>query len=441
MHTPRPSRRHRGLALLAGLGLLVAGTPPAGSTERISLSASGAELSGNSTVPAMSAKGRYVAFASADGVVDDDDNGFFDVFVRDRKKGTVSLVSVASDGTTKGNGESSLPAVSPNGRLIAFSSGATGLVLGDTNAEFDIFVHDRIDGTTSRVSVSTEGAQGDDSSALCGLSSTGRYVVFSSFSTNLVPDDSNDNIDVFVRDRKTGTTTRASVSSDGTQGSAGSSGMAITPNGRYVAMITAAPDLVLGDSNGKLDVIVRDLKKGLTTRESVSSEGEQADDETDGLAPVQLSANGRFVAFASLATNLVGGDTNGLTDVFVRDRKKGLTTRVSVSSTGTQATGASNAPTISASGRFVAFISAATDLVDGDDNAKKDIFVHDRKKGLTVMASVSPAGAPGDTDSGAGFLIALSANGRLVAFDSDATNLVDDDENAKTDVFLRDLKK
>src|SRR6266404_4977766 len=239
------------------------------------------------------------------------------------------------------------------------------------------------------------------------------------------------------------TTERVSVTSGGTEGNGASLGSALSADGRFVAFDSAATDLVAGDTNGVSDVFVHDRQTGTTERVSVASGGAQGDGSSGliGFAfPPALSADGRFIAFISSATSLVAGDTNGATDVFVHDRQTGTTARVSVASGGTQANNVSSYPALSADGRFVAFQSDATNLVVDDTNGATDVFVHDRQTGATERVSVaSGGGTQGNGNSGGFFAFpALSADGRLVAFQSDATNLVAVDTNGATDVFVHD---
>jgi Tol biopolymer transport system component len=242
-----------------------------------------------------------------------------------------------------------------------------------------------------RVSVSTAGTQGDGASTYCAVSGDGRFVAFLSAADNLVAGDTNGHVDVFVRDRQLGTTERVSVSTAGAQADADCLGPAISADGRFVVFSSAATTLVPADTNGKLDVFVHDRQTGITERVSVSSAGVQGDNNS---AFPSISGDGRFVAFWSAATNLVSGDTNAHSDVFVHDRQTGVTERVSVSSAGVQADGDSLvSPAISADGRFVAFYSSATNLVPGDTNAQADVFVGDRQLGTTERVSVSSAGA------------------------------------------------
>src|SRR5204863_349490 len=222
---------------------------------------------------------------------------------------TTERVSVASDGTTEGNDASLGSALSADGRFVAFDSAATDLVAGDTNGVADVLVHDRQTGTTERVSVASGGGtQGNGNSggffSFPALSADGRLVAFQSDATNLVAGDTNGTTDVFVHDRQTGTTERVSVASGGTEGNGFSAGLALSADGRFVAFHSTATNLVAGDTNGKTDVFVHDRQTGTTERVSVDSDGTQGNGPSAGAA---LSADGGLVAFHGTATNLVAG--------------------------------------------------------------------------------------------------------------------------------------
>jgi Tol biopolymer transport system component len=431
------------LVLLTGLLVVPASLAPTasaatGATTRVSVATGGTQANNyNGSGPtAISADGRYVAFDSfASNLVagDTNGNGNWNVFVRDRVTGATTRVSVASDGT-QANGGSYDPVISADGRCVAFVSGASNLVAGDTNAKQDVFVRDRVTGATARVSVASDGTQANESNFGESISADGRYVAFYSVASNLVAGDTNGTSDVFVHDRVTGATTRVSVATGGAQADSfnDSGPSAISADGRYVAFESYASNLVAGDTNGQWDAFVRDRVTGATTRVSVASDGAQANN--DSSAPV-ISADGRFVAFYSVASNLVAGDTNGKKDVFVHDRVTGATTRVSVAIGGTQVNGDSVQPVTSADGRYVAFQSLASNLVAGDTNGTWDVFVHDRVTGATTRVSVATAGTQANGGSGGA---SISADGRYVAFGSDASNLVAGDTNARSDVFVRD---
>jgi Tol biopolymer transport system component len=358
-------------------------------------------------------------------------------------------VSVSSAGV-QADRDAYAVGLSGNGRLVLINAQATDLVPGDTNKRWDVFVHDRSNGKTERVSVSTGGDQARATrdpwggSIAGGISANGRYIVFQSDAPNLVAGDTNRVTDIFLHDRASGVTKRVSVGTHG-QANGASGWAAISATGRYVAFESAASNLVRRDTNRRVDVFVRDLATGKTSRVSVSSRGAQAACKgwCESTQP-SLSTDGRYVAFESSATNLVR-DTNKLADVFVRDRRTGRTERVSVTSKGKQAgadrtNNGSNAPSISGDGRYVAFHSADSNLVPGDTNRTFDIFVHDRKTAKTTRISVSSAGrqANGENVGAPSF----SADGRYVAFNSLATNLVpgDDKANDIMDVFVRDLR-
>jgi dipeptidyl aminopeptidase/acylaminoacyl peptidase len=309
----------------------------------------GNDFSGSASV---SADGRFVAFISAaSNLVPGDTNGVFDIFVRDLQTNTTTRASVASDGT-EANAESAFvgaPQISADGRFVAFESFASNLVPGDTNSTLDIFVHDQVTGQTTRPSVASDGTEGNGQSLVPAISGDGRLVAFWSIASNLVPGDTNSTSDIFVHDQQTGTTTRVSVASDGTQGDNTSESPSISTNGRFVAFESFASNLVPGDTNGAFDIFVRDLQTGTITRASLASDGSQGNSDSRNAS---ISGDGRFVAFHSFTTNLVPGDTNNQSDIFVNDRQTGTTTRASVASDGTEANSASNFPSISSDGRF-----------------------------------------------------------------------------------------
>lgn len=416
------------LVLLAAIGTVEA--QPA--TMRLSVGSTGGQGNGPSESPVISADGRWVAFAStATNLVADDTNGRRDVFVHDRQTGTTTRVSLATGGG-QGNHDSSGPAISADGRWVAFFSMASNLVTGDTNGYGDVFVHDRNSGTTTRVSLASGGMQGNGASYSPTISGDGRWVGFLSYASNLVPGDTNRRDDAFLRDRQTGSTTRVSLGVTGFQGNGDSYAISMSADARWIAFESAARDLVVGDSNGSEDIFVRDRLIGTTTRISVGPGGLQANSYS--FAPV-ITADGRHVAFWSYASNLVPGDTNGAPDVFVHDRQTGVTTRVSVGPGGIQGNGASQNPMIAADGRWVAFESEASTLVEGDTNGVSDAFVYDAVTGVTARVSVDGAGQEGRHASGRPV---LSADGRLIVFHSLAAHLVPDDTNGVSDAFVHD---
>jgi Tol biopolymer transport system component len=349
-----------------------------------------------------------------------------------RPASAIDLVSVGIHGTSA-NAASSGVAANADGSIIAFYSDATDLVAGDTNQARDVFIRDRVHATTERVSVSGAAEQANRSSHAAGgapaISGDGQVVAFYSDATNLIDNDTNGQTDVFVRLRHTGATELVSVSTDGTQGNGPSLYPSISSDGRFVAFESAASNLVPNDTNGVMDIFIRDRIAGTTERVCDGVQGNYA-----SFTP-SISADGNFVAFASAATNLVAGDTNGLIDVFVCDRRAGAIERVSLSTAGAQGNGNSLLPAIDGPGCVVAFKSTADNLVPNDRNGVADVFARDLSAGVTERLSVSFRG--GDADAGS-YPPSISFDGRFVAFGSAASNLVPSDANAAADVFVRD---
>ncbi|HVM12600.1 MAG TPA: hypothetical protein VM638_09040 [Actinomycetota bacterium] len=444
-------RRLRAAGVLLAVPLLLAGATsaqaydPPGRTERVSVPSDGGQADFVSFRPSISADGVRVAFqSSASNLVPGDTNGWGDIFVRDRKMNTTRRVSVSSDGS-QANRTSTAPAISADGRYVAFISGATNLVPGDTSTAEDVFVHDLATARTERVSVSSEGAEANAPAVASdgnvpAISADGRYVTFVSAASNLVPGDSNELADVFIRDRILGATERVSAGIAGVDSNGASGQPSISADGRLVAFQSTATNLVEGDTNLWEDAFVRDRSTGTTERISVGAAGAQGNHRSGWPS---ISADGRHVAFQSFASNLVPNDTNGLRerledrgwDIFVRDRTAGTTERVSVGNDGAEADQASRQLAISGDGRHVAFQSQATNLASGDTNAVLDVFIHDRQTRQTERLSRSSGGAQGNGHSQ---WPTLSADGRFVVFESGATNLVPGDSNGFGDIFVRD---
>ena len=427
------------LGLLALGFLLLSGSAGAGvSTERVSLASDGSQANGVSLFPAITADGRYVVFTSrATNLVQNDTNNAEDVFLHDRYTRTTERVSTDSAGG-QGNGNSGSwgAAISiDDGRYVAFASDATNLVPGDTNAQPDMFVRDRTTGVTERVSVDSAGNEANGLNFWGpAISGDGRYVAFTSSATNLVLNDTNGQDDIFVHDRSTGITERVNVDSAGNQsnGYSGFLGIAINADGRYVAFDSNATNLVPDDTNGIGDIFLHDRTTHTTERVSVDSSGNQANGWSDVEA---ISPDGLHVAFTSEASNLVQGDTNAKWDIFIHDRDTGVTERLSVDSDENQANGDSLSPAISGDLRYVAFLSEATNLVPGDTNNWGDVFLRDRQKQTTTRVSVSSSGEQGNHSS-IGTRVAIGLDSRFVTYDSFATNLVPGDTNNAVDIFV-----
>lgn len=340
-------------------------------TARVSVSSDRTQGDGDSRFPSISADGRFVAFMSfSSNLVPGDINGTSDVFVHDKNTGETSRVSVTAQGSGGNH-----PSISGDGRYVAFMS--DGLVPEDITIYGDIYVLDRETGSMSLVSVASDGTQGNWNHYYPSISADGRYVAFSSGSVNLVPDDTNGMWDMFVHDRTTRETVRVSVASDGTQGNGHVNNYpSISANGRYVAFQSTATNLVTNDNNNQSDVFVHKLETQETVRVSVSSTG----DEGNGASatPV-ISSDGKYIAFVSNATNLIPNDTNlAAQDVFVHNLLTVETSIASLAHDNNQGNSWSNRPSISSDGRYISFASDATNLVVGDTNNTSDIFVRDR---------------------------------------------------------------
>lgn len=334
---------------------------------------------------------------------------------------TVEYVSVSSNGDLA-NGVSGLTSVSGDGRYIAFLSLASNLVPGDTNGKIDIFVRDRLTGITERVSTSSEGLQGNNDCRSSVISADGRYVAFYSLANNLVPGDTNVYYDTFVHDRLTGITELVSKSSSGAQGDfhSYSDYISISADGRYVAFASYARNLVPNDTNGNQDVFVHDRLTGVTEMVSVNSDGIQGD---WGAQQPDISSDGRYVSFASNATNWAPFPTNSSTHVYVHDRQTGTTERVSVSSDGTAGDCSSSYPAISGDGRYVVYHSCARNLVPGDTYTEPNlahVYLHDRQAGITKRLSRKSDNVQ---EVWSGTLPSISSDGRYVVFPTRITKL------------------
>ena len=401
-------------------------------TVRLSVDRARNDSNGASASPVLSEDGRWIVFESdATDLVRGDTNGVTDVFVRDRHRGSTERVSVDS-GEHEANGASSDPVVSSDGRYVAFTSDADNLVAGDTNHWSDVFVRDRLKGTTVRVSVATGGGQGSEGSFSPSICADGTLVAFVSQAPDLVPGDGNFSWDVFVRDLVAGTTARVSLDSSGGEGNSGSMRPAISADGRFVAFESLAWNLDGNDQNAKSDVYLHD--RGTATTSRVSRDRFGGDPNSHSGHPC-ISGDGSIVAFESSASDLVAKDKNGRSDVFVLDRMSGALERVSVDSSGAEANGDSFGAAVAAAGRWVAFGSTAPDLVPADANGFADVFVHDLQTGVTHRMSAGIAGSESNSDS---FDPSVNGNGDNVAFTSFATNLVGRDRNGAGDVFARE---
>ncbi len=408
----------------------------------VSINDTGTDSSnGVSIRPSLSSDGRYVAFDSTStDLGPNDTNIFTDVYVSDTHTGMTTMVSVNSGGTDGGNNHSALASVSGDGRYVAFASRANNLGPADSNGDdWDVYIRDFEMGTTTLVSVNSGGDDsGNRGSYSSSISADGRYVAFESDATNLGPNDTNNTSDVYVRDLETGATTLISVNEIGDDsGNLVSYLPAISADGRFVAFLSLANDFGPVDNNETFDVYVRDLITGTTRLVSTNDAGTDSGND-ESLHP-SISAYGRYVAFHSRATDLGPVVTNGERNVYVRDLHMGTTMLVSINAEGDNGgNGDSFRPVISGDGRYVAFRSLSTDFGPTDTNGVYDIYVRNLILGTTTLASVNEAG----TDSGNGESVqpAISLNGNYVAFGSLASDLEAIDTNTRADVFLYALE-
>ena len=437
------------LAVAFGLAGRSSATP---TTQRVSTGMGGVNANGDSLVGDFSANGRFVAFSStASNLVSNDTNvgtatnhcgldaNCSDVFLYDLMLGMTERASLAWDGA-QANSYSSGGSISSDARYVAFTSLATNLVPGDTNglcphsgANFplcsDVFVRDRQLGTTSRVSVSSAGEQGNDDGFGGAITDDGRYVLFNSWASNLVPNDTNNTVDAFVHDRATGITERVSLATDGSEVGGGTYGSDFSADGRFVVM-SSLGNMVPEDTNGTIDVYVRDRQIGTTIRASLSHEGQQLD---RGGLNGQVSDDGKAIAFESESAEVVPGLLNELVRVYVRDFNAQTTELISSAPDGNQEEGASFGAAISADGRMVSFASDAPNLVTPAlQTIELQVYARDRLARSTRILSVSPTGEPANGYANG---TAISKDGALVGFFSPASNLVEGDTGA-VDIFV-----
>lgn len=423
-------------APVLSLALLALPAPAAqGLTERASLSSTQTESTGPAgTAPgrgvAMSDDGRVVAFVSPAGdLVPGDVNGHPDAFVRDLDTDTTELVSVNTAGL-QGNANVEGVHLSADGRYVMFTSLASNVVTFDTNGLNDVFLRDRVNGTTVLVSRTVTGVPGNSSSWGSYLSADGRYAVFTSAASNLVAGDTNGLPDVFRFDRVTGTVTLLSEVA-GVRGDGFSYAAHISGNGRYCVYVTRSTNLAGSGLSPNDDILLKDLLLGTTTRLAPTGLFDQWND--DPLNPT-VSDDGRYVAFESSASNIVAGDTNGELDVFLWDTSDSSVRVLSRAPNFQIGNDYSRDPQISRDGARVVFESEATNLVPGDTNSWQDVFVCEVATGAITRVSVRTNGDQANSLSGQP---SISGNGGRTAFTSAASNLVVGDTNANFDVFTR----
>jgi len=378
-----------------------------------------------------SVDGRLILFTSrATNLYPGDFNGMSDVFVRDRYTGQIELISRSADGGSA-NGSSSGESISSNGRYVSFRSAASNLVPFDTNGVGDGFVYDRVLRVMRRVTVKHHGGQLTEGTAGY-MSADGSVVAYVTAERGVVPEDQDELSDVFVHDLSNSTVRLASVAHDGGNVEMPCSDVAISRSGRYVAFVSRASNLVPDDDPWFDDVFFRDMETGINTK--VSRAWDRGIANEYSLSPA-FSESEQFIAFTSFASNIVNGDSNGVNDCFVHEISSGLTILASVNSQGVQGNHYSAYPRLSANGRYVVMHSGASNLVPGDTNSHEDVFIRDLKLGITQMVTATVGEHLANDNSRSS---RVSANGEVVVFTSNASNLGHMDNNFETDAFIHD---
>jgi Ca2+-binding RTX toxin-like protein len=384
----------------------------------------------------------YVDLSSSDGVYTvfstdatnaflADSNGVTDIWRQNGQSGALERVSCSTAGAPT-DGASFSPAISADGRYVAFTSLASNLTLNDGNGFADVFRKDMATGAVLIVSAAPDGLSANSVSFGPAISADGRYVVFLSAASNIVTDDTNYSVDVFRKDMVTSRTLRVNLAADGTEASLGAmNAPALSADGRYVAFDSAAANLTGSDSNNRDDVFVKDMLSGAISRASEGPNGESLTGGLEGILKPAISADGRYVVFAT-STAMVAGDSNGLADIYRKDLLSGAILRVSTDSAGNQGNAASFDADISADGRYVSFTSQASNFAAGDRALSADIFRKDLLTGALLLISRSPNDVPA---FGQSTHAVISADGATIGFASTASTLVNADTNFLQDVF------
>ncbi len=400
----------------------------------VDVSNTGAQADGDcaQTYPAMSWDGRYVVFGSqATNLGSPVWPGMTNIYVRDTVSGATELISRGMSGAPA-NGMSDMADISGNGRYVAFNSGASNLVPGDTNGMVDVFVLDRLTGVIERVNVSASGQQTVLSCLSPRINGDGRYVSFDSADPTLTADDANGASDVFVKDRWMGSVERVSAPPGWGDSNGQSFLPSISAGGRYVAFVSSATNLCMAFFvSGGFHVYVHDRLTHSTELLDRRPDGDPSHDSTNAY-PWSISADGRYVGFGSDATDLTTGDVEGWMDAFVCDRTTGQVFRVSETSAGIGGNNDSDQPALSADGRHVAFLSYSTNLAAGASDSYANVYRSKWQQGAITVVNVAFGGGEANGHAYGGF---LNADGSRTGFISYADNLAPGDLNGLPDVF------
>jgi len=431
--------------VLPACGNINDGHPPVPFTVLASVHTDGTLANQDSGQPVLSGDGRYLVFTSAsDKLVDNDDNGAFDVFRRDLKTGVTELVSVG-DGGVPADGDSFRPSVSFDGRWIAFESGATNLTSVAPGFQ-QVYLRDMNAPAGSGIVMVSEAAPGTPGNGIsqhASISADGRYVAFSSKAVNFGDAPANAVPIIYRRDMNGSTILR--VSENFSHGEPtppalptkkGSVTPSISADGSRVAYTSDCTDIVTPDGNNKNDVFVAKIGTPIeTVMASPSFFGGGGFGNSESPA---ISGDGLFVAFHSTANDLIDPDTNdSASDVFLFDVENQIVQIVSVNAAGFQGTVVEESfnPSISFDGQLVAFDSGASNMVAGDTNQASDIFIKDMRTGMVTRVSVDTSGQQGAPNLNS-YTPSLSSDGRSVAFVTEAA-FVNADANGLPDIYVR----
>ncbi len=387
---------------------------------------------GDSLFPVVSGNGSKIAFVSkATNIHSLPADNYGDVFLKDLTTGALISIDKNSSGVD-GNAFSADPAINVDGSVVAFRSYSSNLVAGDTNNMEDVFLKYVATGNVRRISTDSQGLNANGYSARPSIDNSGTKIAFMSNANNLVANDTNSFVDIFLKDTVTDETQLISTALAGAANGS-SSNPKISSDGTKVVFQSDASNLVDGDTNETSDIFVKDLVTGVVSLVSKSVNGLQGNGFS---ADAAISGDGNKVVFTSLANNLVPGDNNGAFDIFVKDLVSGEIVRVSKSANGIESNGGSGDPSINFNGTKVVFSSSSSNLVTGDVNGKQDVFLVDLALNSIRRLTISSNGIEGNGDSSSG---SISASGARVAFSSQANNLHPNDLTAYWDVFTTDF--
>jgi 6-phosphogluconolactonase (cycloisomerase 2 family)/glutamine cyclotransferase len=367
---------------------------------------------------AASDAGRFIAFSTDSPLSPLDTNQLTDVYVTDRMTGLTEPVSVTASGTT-GNWHSLQPSISGDGRYVVFRSAASDIA-SPSSAWYNIYMRDRLLDVTTLISKALGSSTAANTFSISPqISRDGKTITFWSNSSDLVADDTNLLYDIFAFDVNAQSLNRINVGPGGIEPIGGNSFESWpSADGRYIGYWSHATNQVIGDTNAAADVFLLDRQTGTTQRVSVKSDGTQGNGSSDHLS---LSDDGRFIAFQSNATNLTSDNVTGLKQIFLKDMLSGSITLVSKPFDGTSPNGQALFPTISGNGRYISYYSDASNLIGGDTNGVPDVFVYDQVLGTTRSLSRSPSGELGNAPSD---YARMSRDGSVIVFNSAANNLV-----------------